>query len=129
MNMRSDPESTTLSPDGTSALGAAPDSGASAEEIEADIARTREQLGHTVEALSSRLDVKSRVRDKLRAAKRRVTDRGAALRGGGRQHAASAMAVASDDQGRPKPAVPAAGAALAAMGAAVVGYALWQRFR
>lgn len=40
----------------------------SKSDIERDIAATRIQLGDTVEALSARLDVKSRVRAKVTAA-------------------------------------------------------------
>lgn len=35
-------------------------------ELEADIVRTREQLGHTVDALTERLDVRSRASESLR---------------------------------------------------------------
>ena len=35
-------------------------------ELEADIVRTREQLGHTVEALAERVDVKTRTRNAVR---------------------------------------------------------------
>jgi len=37
----------------------------SADELEADIARTREQLGETVDALSQKFDVKAQVRLKV----------------------------------------------------------------
>lgn len=36
---------------------------ASTSELQADIERTREQLGHTVEALGEKLDVKSQLKD------------------------------------------------------------------
>ena len=39
-----------------------PDAGI--DDIEADIERTRRELGHTVEALSAKLDVKARVAQK-----------------------------------------------------------------
>ena len=38
----------------------------SAEQIEADIARTREELAHTVDELTARLDVKARVQERIR---------------------------------------------------------------
>lgn len=41
-------------------------------EIEADIARTREQLASTVDELAGRLDVKSRVQDRVRQTPRPV---------------------------------------------------------
>ncbi len=42
-----------------------PDKRASVEEIESDIAHTRQQLGDTVEALTAKLDVKSQARRQL----------------------------------------------------------------
>lgn len=41
-------------------------------EIEADIAATREQLGQTVDALSQRLDIKSRTKAKASDTKQRA---------------------------------------------------------
>jgi hypothetical protein len=37
----------------------------SAEQIEADIARTREELAHTVDELTARLDVKARMQERI----------------------------------------------------------------
>jgi uncharacterized protein (TIGR03382 family) len=37
----------------------------SAEQIEADITRTREELAHTVDELTARLDVKARVQERV----------------------------------------------------------------
>lgn len=45
------------------------DSAMSQAELEADIVRTREQLGHTVEALAERVDVRSRASGALRDAR------------------------------------------------------------
>ncbi len=44
------------------------------EEIEADIARQREQLADTVDALQDKLDVKSRAQAKAHDVQQRVTD-------------------------------------------------------
>ena len=41
------------------------DNGSTGEEIEADIARTREELAHTVDELTARLDVKARVQERI----------------------------------------------------------------
>ena len=49
-----------------------PSKGASTEEIEADIARTRERLGDTVDALSERLDVKAQAKKKAQQTKDRA---------------------------------------------------------
>ena len=43
------------------------------EEIQADIERTREQVGDTVEALAAKTDVKARAQEKIGAAKENVT--------------------------------------------------------
>ena len=69
----------------------------SADELQADIARTREQLGATVEALGQRLDVKARAREQAAAARTRLQER-----------ASHVKDKATDDQGTVKPAVPAA---------------------
>ncbi len=45
---------------------------ANPEEIEVDIERAREELGETVEALTERLDVKARTKQKVAAAKDRA---------------------------------------------------------
>ena len=42
---------------------------AAIDDIERDIERTRQELGETVSALSDKLDVKSRLREKARATK------------------------------------------------------------
>lgn len=104
-----------------------PGTDASAAEIEADIARTREQLGHTVEALSDKLDVKSRAQDKLQAAKHGAVEQTRIIQARGRQYAAGSMAALSDDEGKTKPVVPATGAALAAMGVAAIVMVVWRR--
>jgi hypothetical protein len=70
----------------------------SVEQIEADIARTREELAQTVDQLAAKLDVKSRVRDR----------------------------VTSPD-GKPTPAVTSVGAGVIAGLAAMVVIWLWGR--
>jgi hypothetical protein len=45
------------------------------EQLEADIAATREQLGQTVEQLGHKMDVKGRARDSVSSAAHRVGDR------------------------------------------------------
>ncbi|GGF49744.1 hypothetical protein GCM10011519_24630 [Marmoricola endophyticus] len=76
------------------------------EEIEAEIAATRRDLGQTVEALGERLDVKSRVSATVRAAPGR----------------ARAGLTRSDGSVRPE-----AVAALALMGAGVAAIIVWRR--
>ena len=53
---------------------AEPAGGASASEIEADIERTRERLGETIDALGAKLDVKAQLQDTAGQAKANVAD-------------------------------------------------------
>jgi small-conductance mechanosensitive channel len=53
--------------DGTNAAGPGPD--ADEDELQADIERTREELGETLGALSDKLDVKSQVQRRAELAK------------------------------------------------------------
>lgn len=61
---------------------ARPEPGPSAgiDDIEADIEQTREELGETVAALSSKLDVKERAKQKAADTKERVAERADTLR-------------------------------------------------
>jgi hypothetical protein len=85
-----------------------PPKGASTEEIEADIARTRERLGDTVDALSERLDVKAQAKKKAQ----QTTDR--------------AKSKAQHIQDQAGPALPI-GAAVAVV--LVVALIIWRRQR
>lgn len=86
-----------------------PDAGV--EEIQADIERTRKELGDTVGALSDKLDVKQRAKDKAAEAKERVVDT---------THSVGRVAA--------EPKVTAPVIALL-VGAAVVGIVVWRRRR
>jgi vacuolar-type H+-ATPase subunit I/STV1 len=55
-----------------------PDAGV--EDIQADIAQTRNELGQTVEALSDKLDVKTRAKEKAAETKERVVAKADTLR-------------------------------------------------
>jgi Protein of unknown function (DUF3618) len=55
-----------------------PDAGV--EDIQADIAQTRNELGQTVEALSDKLDVKTRAKEKAAETKERVVAKADSLR-------------------------------------------------
>lgn len=75
-----------------------PDADASPEQLEADIARTREELGKTVEQLTSALDVKTQAKQQVGQATERarrqlddVKDRAA------QQFSAARYAVTDDD--------------------------------
>lgn len=84
------------------------------EEIEADIARKREELAATVDALTDRLDVKSRVRGKVEQTKQDALHR-----------VHTARDQATDQDGRPTPPVIAGAAAVVLLVVLVV----WRRSR
>lgn len=75
------------------------------EQLEREVARTREQLGGTVDALGTKLDVRSGLDQRVAAARDAVTDR--------------------DDRPLPAVWVAAAGSTLAT----IVGLVLWARAR
>ncbi len=80
---------------------AEPEKGASPDEIEADLGRTRRELGETVEALTEKLDVKSQAREQINEAKHRIAEQ----TNDARQHAVTylewAKAFLTDEQGKP----------------------------
>ena len=86
-----------------------PDAGI--DDLQADIEQTRHELGETVEALSAKLDVKERTKQKAVETKDRVVDKAQTLR-----HAAT------DD---PKRTVSVA--SLLLIGALAVGIVVWRR--
>lgn len=98
----------------------------SADEVEADLERTREDLGRTVDALSAKLDVKSQTQQKLRAAKQRAIEQAHVVRGRGEQVVARVRDTVTDDRGKLTPTVSlAATTFLAAVIAVVVVW--WRR--
>lgn len=93
---------------------ARPEPGPSAgiEDIEADIEQTRAELGQTVQALSSKLDVKERTKQKAADTKERVVEKADTLR-----H------TATDNPSRTVPI------AVAAVLALLAGIVIWRRRR
>lgn len=79
----------------------------SVEQIEADIARTREELAQTVDELTARFDVKTRVQERVQEVRDRATD----------------------DQGRPTPVTLAIGGAALTAVVAIVAVSIWRRRR
>ena len=100
MNADSNPSDSSSPAGGSAAQSPEPPKGASSDEIERDIERTREELGRTVDALAAKADVKTRVQQRTAEIRR---DRPEVLYGG-------------------------AGGALALV-ALVVGLVLWRRRR
>jgi hypothetical protein len=82
------------------------------DDIQTDIEQTRKELGETVEALSAKMDVKQRARDKAAETKEAVLDKAHTV-----QHA-------TIDDGRAKVTVPVAVAVVAGVLAL-----LWYRRR
>lgn len=99
----------------------------SPEEIQAEIAQTRQELGDTVDALSAKLDVKSRARNQLAASRRQAADQVQAARRRASQTATRGKDAATDEHGSLRPAVPATAAA--AVVVVVAGVVWWRRRR
>lgn len=89
-----------------------PGADAGVDDIQADIERTRKELGETVGALSDKLDVKQRAKDKAAETKDRVVET---------THTAGRVAT------QPKVATPVIGALV--LGAVVVGIVMARRRR
>jgi Protein of unknown function (DUF3618) len=85
------------------------------DEIQTDITQTRKELGETVEALSAKMDVKQRTKDKAAETKEAVLDKAHAV-----QHA-------TIEDGRAKVTAPAAAVIVVGTGALV--WFLWRRRR
>jgi hypothetical protein len=86
-----------------------PDAGI--DDIQADIEQTRNELGQTVEALSAKLDVKERTKEKAAETKQRVVERADTLK-----H------TATDNPKRTVPVV-----AVVLIGALAIGIVVWKR--
>jgi len=121
------------------------------EDIQADIEQTRQELAETVEALTAKLDVKSRAQERLNDVKRRAKEQltDARTRAGTqvttvrtqanghittvRTRAtgltASARTAATTPEGKPKPAVLGGAAAVVVSALAGTGLLLWRRRR
>jgi Protein of unknown function (DUF3618) len=100
MRAMAQPDSTSPEP--------GPDAGL--DDIQADIERTRKELGETVGALSAKLDVKERAKDKAAETKERVVEK---------THAVGQVAS------EPKVKVPLLAALV--VGAVTLGVVLWRR--
>lgn len=105
-----------------------PGTGLSADELQADIERTREQLGNTVDAVSEKLDVKAQTLHKMENLKQGGAAKVDAVRARGGEVATKARNAATDRQGKPRAGL-LAGAALAAALLAVCAAVVWRRRR
>lgn len=102
-----------------------PGAKASADEIEADLERTREQLGETIDALGAKFDVKTNAKNKMNGIKRRAENELRTARIHADQTAARVRSAATDENGKPKPAVLGGTAAVFI----VLGIVVWRRMR
>lgn len=84
------------------------------EQIQADIEKTRDDLGRTVEALSAKLDVKTRTKKRLSSAREQAEHRAVQARVEAAALTGRVVDAASDDEGRLRPAVPIAATVLVA---------------
>ena len=90
----------------------------SVAELQADIEQTREQLGETVDALTAKLDVKTRAKDRLATTRVQLRHRAVATRAQATDLARKGRAAATTDEGKPTPA--AIGGSAAALVVVVV---------
>jgi hypothetical protein len=97
---------------------------ASIDEIQADIEHTRDQLGETVGALSSKLDVKQRVTQKVTDTRELIAEKAHAVQAMGSGLSATAVNVATDDEGSVKRVVPLTVGAVIAV---ILGIVIWKR--
>jgi hypothetical protein len=94
------------------------------DEIQTDIAQTRKDLGETVEALTAKMDVKERTKEKAAETKERVADKAAETKERVVEKA-HAVQHATIDDGRAKVTVPVAAAVV--VGTAALVWVLWRR--
>ena len=110
-----------------------PDAGI--DELQTDIDQTRKELGETVEALTAKMDVKQRTKDKAAETKEAVLDKAAETKETVLDKAAEtkeavldkahAVQHATIDDGRAKVTVPVA--AVVVVGTAALVWLLWRR--
>jgi ElaB/YqjD/DUF883 family membrane-anchored ribosome-binding protein len=117
----------TTPPDPTGEPG--PD--APVEDIQADIDKTRDELGQTVEALAAKADVKGQAKQKAFDTRDRLTEKAVQTRDVVAQKATAAQSATrealTDDAGSVKPVVPVA--AVIAASIVVIGIVVWRRRR
>jgi len=123
-----DGSSTQSSSTDTSDSNGAGDS-PSIEELQENIEQTRAELGETVDALSAKLDVKGRTKQRLSHTKDQAGAKVHDTQVKAARLAAQAKDKATDQQGKPKPAVLGGAGAVAAVLVAGVVLLVWRRVR
>ena len=92
----------------------------SPDEIEAELEQTRRELTETVDALTAKLDVKSRARDQVESTKHAAAEQLGSLRSQATDVVHQGQDVITDEEGHIKPAFPIGAAILVALGIAMV---------
>jgi ElaB/YqjD/DUF883 family membrane-anchored ribosome-binding protein len=110
----------------TAASEGLPEPGPDADKhaIEADIERTRNELGETVQALSEKLDVKERAKEKAAETKQQVVHKADEVKHTVADKADTVRHTVVDN---PKRSVPVA--AIVLIGALAVGIVVWRKRR
>lgn len=98
------------------------------DQLQSDIERTRGDLAETVDALTAKLDVKTRAKQRVADTRRQAAGRLDAARVRTRELTAEAKNGATDAQGKPTPAV-LAGTGIVVAALVAVGVLLWSRGR
>lgn len=106
-----------------------PGKDASAEAVEADIEQTREDLGHTVEALAEKLDVKSQAQHAVQDARVRATELARTAQARGGELATQARDAVTDDQGKIRPEVALGALTGATVAVVILAVSAWRRKR
>jgi ElaB/YqjD/DUF883 family membrane-anchored ribosome-binding protein len=99
-----------------------PGPNAGIDDIQADIEQTRSELGETVEALSAKMDVKARAKEKVDETKERAKDKATETKERVVEKADALRHTATDN---PKRTIPVA--AIVFVGALAVGIVIWRR--
>ena len=99
---------------------------ASVDDIRSDIDATRGELGETVEALSTKLDVKLQAKKRVEDTKDLIADKAQTVRSKGSDVGSRIVDVATDDEGSVRRMVPVAAVALIVV---IVGVVIWKRRR
>jgi len=100
----------------------------SADELQAEIERTREQLGDTVDALSQKLDVKAQSRHKLESLRQGGAAKVDTARVRAGETATKAKDAATDARGKPRTGL-LAGTGLVVVSLAAGAAVVWRRRR
>jgi ElaB/YqjD/DUF883 family membrane-anchored ribosome-binding protein len=99
------------------------------EELQANIEQTRQELGDTVEALTAKLDVKSRAKARVNDTKLRAKGQLSDVQARAKGLTTQARNKATTDEGKPAPAVLAGAGAVLASLLLATGLVVWRKRR